>query len=88
MFQTRVQYQMWLEGSRYEMRFPTSGLHRRFLARHPDAGMYAGFKDFAFYRVAVERAHLVAGFGKIDGRECAVWLIRQLARIRVRTADG
>jgi putative heme iron utilization protein len=37
----------------------------RFLARHPDAAMYAGFKDFRFYRVAVERAHLVGGFGKI-----------------------
>jgi putative heme iron utilization protein len=42
-----------------------SRLARRFLARHPDAEMYAGFKDFHFYRVAVERAHLVAGFGKI-----------------------
>jgi putative heme iron utilization protein len=40
-------------------------LARRFLARHPDAGMYAGFSDFHFYRVAVERAHLVGGFGKI-----------------------
>jgi putative heme iron utilization protein len=40
-------------------------LGRRFLARHPDAGMYAGFRDFHFYRVAVERAHVVAGFGKI-----------------------
>jgi putative heme iron utilization protein len=40
-------------------------LARRFLARHPDAGMYAGFNDFHFYRVAVERAHLVGGFGKI-----------------------
>src|SRR5580704_12637844 len=40
-------------------------LARRSLARHPDAGMYAGFKDFNFYRFAVERAHLVAGFGKI-----------------------
>ena len=40
-------------------------LGRRFLARHPDAGIYAGFKDFHFYRVAVERAHLVGGFGKI-----------------------
>jgi heme iron utilization protein len=27
--------------------------------------MYVGFKDFDFYRVAVERAHLVGGFGKI-----------------------
>ena len=40
-------------------------LGRRFLARHPDAGMFAGFRDFNFYQVAVERAHLVAGFGKI-----------------------
>jgi len=40
-------------------------LKRRFLAHHPDAAMYAGFKDFNFYRVAPERAHLVAGFGKI-----------------------
>jgi putative heme iron utilization protein len=40
-------------------------LRRRFLARHPDAATYAAFKDFQFYRLAVERAHLVAGFGKI-----------------------
>jgi heme iron utilization protein len=40
--------------------------HRaRFLTRHPSAGMYAGFGDFAFYQLAVERAHIVAGFGKI-----------------------
>lgn len=40
--------------------------HRqRFLARHPGAAMYADFRDFAFYRVAVERAHLVGGFGRI-----------------------
>ena len=40
--------------------------HRaRYLARHPTAEMYAGFADFAFYRIQVERAHIVAGFGKI-----------------------
>jgi putative heme iron utilization protein len=40
--------------------------HRaRFLARHPGAATYAGFGDFAIHRVAVERAHLVAGFGRI-----------------------
>lgn len=38
---------------------------RRFLARHPDAAMYADFGDFHFYRVDVVRAHLVAGFGRI-----------------------
>jgi len=41
-------------------------LRQRYLARHPEAAIYADFADFAFYRVAVERAHLVAGFGKID----------------------
>jgi putative heme iron utilization protein len=40
-------------------------LKARFLARHPDSTMYAGFRDFHLYRVAVERAHLVGGFGKI-----------------------
>ena len=40
-------------------------LKRRFLRHHPDAEMYAGFRDFNFYRVALERTHLVGGFGKI-----------------------
>jgi hypothetical protein len=46
-------------------------LGQRFLSRHPDAAMYAGFKDFHFYRVALERAHLVAGFGKIRWLDAA-----------------
>jgi hypothetical protein len=36
-----------------------------YLRRHPDAEMFAGFGDFAFYRMAIKRAHLVAGFGRI-----------------------
>src|SRR5690349_23058290 len=40
-------------------------LKQRFLRHHPDAAMYAGFGDFNFYRVALERTHLVGGFGKI-----------------------
>lgn len=40
-------------------------LKARFVARHPGAAMYAGFKDFALWRVTVTRAHLVVGFGKI-----------------------
>lgn len=44
--------------------------HRaRFLARHPSAEMYAGFGDFAFYHLAIERAHIVAGFGRIHWLE-------------------
>jgi heme iron utilization protein len=36
-----------------------------YLRRHPDAEMFAGFGDFAFYRMEISRAHLVAGFGRI-----------------------
>lgn len=43
-----------------------AGLRARFLARHPSAAVYAGFADFRLYCVAVDRAHLVAGFGQID----------------------
>jgi heme iron utilization protein len=38
----------------------------RFTARHPSAAAYAAFADFRLYRVDVARAHLVAGFGRID----------------------
>jgi putative heme iron utilization protein len=36
-----------------------------YLRRHPEAGMFANFADFAFYRMEIARAHLVAGFGRI-----------------------
>jgi heme iron utilization protein len=36
-----------------------------YLRRHPEAEMFAGFGDFAFYRMSISRAHLVAGFGRI-----------------------
>lgn len=42
-----------------------AGARRRYLARQPDAEMFAGFADFAVYRVALSAAHLVAGFGRI-----------------------
>ncbi len=38
----------------------------RFAARHPASAAYAGFADFHLYRIAVERGHLVAGFGRIS----------------------
>ena len=38
---------------------------RRYLARQPEAAMFAGFKDFDFYRIEIAAAHLVAGFGRI-----------------------
>jgi putative heme iron utilization protein len=44
----------------------------RFTAHHPTSSVYSGFSDFRLYRVAVERGHLVAGFGRIhwiEGRD-------------------
>ena len=38
---------------------------RRYLNRQPEAKMFAGFADFAFYRIMLKSAHLVAGFGRI-----------------------
>jgi heme iron utilization protein len=37
----------------------------RFLARHPSASFYAGFGDFSFWRLRVDAAHYVGGFGRI-----------------------
>jgi putative heme iron utilization protein len=37
----------------------------RYLARHPEANAFAGFGDFGFYRMQLNRIHLVAGFGRI-----------------------
>ncbi len=39
-------------------------LRRRFLARHPKSELYAGFADFAFWRLAVVSAHLNGGFAR------------------------
>src|SRR6266508_5391260 len=40
-------------------------VRRRYLLRQPEAEMFADFPDFAFYRMTLKRAHLVAGFGRI-----------------------
>lgn len=52
-----------LVGTAEPFAHPTA--RRRFLARHPCAGTYADFADFAFYALKIERAHFVGGFGRI-----------------------
>ncbi len=44
---------------------PDEGVRRRFLARHPEASFYADFPDFSFWRLKVEGAHYIGGFGRI-----------------------
>ena len=53
-----------------------SRAERRYLNRHPKAKLYAGFGDFAFFRLEVERASLNGGFGK------AYHLTRDRSRFR------
>ncbi|MBP2316221.1 HugZ family protein [Azospirillum soli] len=53
--------------------------HRaRFLARHPGASFYAGFGDFGIYKVSVDRAHLVAGFGRVHWVDSAEFLLSKV----------
>src|ERR1700712_4947867 len=40
-------------------------LRRRYLNVHPSAEAFVEFKDFAFFRLRLAGAHLVAGFGRI-----------------------
>ena len=60
---------------------PVSDTHsrERFLRRHPSAAGYASFKDFQLFRMSVTRAHLVAGFGRID------WIEADDLRVSVDT---
>jgi putative heme iron utilization protein len=61
----------------------------RYVARHPDAATYAGFKDFNLYAVTVERAHLVAGFGRIHwvGAASVLGPLPGRAALAAREAD-
>ena len=43
----------------------------RFLRRHAEAAEYVDFADFGFFRITAERAHLVAGFGRVYWIEAA-----------------
>jgi putative heme iron utilization protein len=59
-----------LEGARVMLmgvasRTDSAEARRRYLARQPEAEMFAGFGDFAFYQVTLKGVHLVAGFGRI-----------------------
>ena len=40
-------------------------LRRRYLNAHPSAEVFVDFKDFSFFRIRPDGAHLVAGFGRI-----------------------
>lgn len=50
-------------------------VRERFLRRHPKAGLYADFGDFAFFRLVPSEASLNGGFGKayrLEGRDLLI----------------
>lgn len=63
------------------------GRRARYLRRHPSAEGYAGFGDFAVWRMQVERAHLVAGFGRIHWVEADAVLGEAGLSLAEREAD-
>lgn len=44
-----------------------------YLLRHPRAAQYLTMKDFGFWRLAVESARYVGGFGKMGWIDGAAW---------------
>jgi len=52
------------------------GARRRYLTRHPEAEMFAGFADFGMFEVTISGAHLVAGFGRIVDLDAEAILTR------------
>ena len=44
-----------------------------FLARHPDAGYYADFTDFAYWRIDVTGVRYIGGFGRMSWVEPQAW---------------
>ncbi|HXZ00842.1 MAG TPA: DUF2470 domain-containing protein [Stellaceae bacterium] len=59
----------------------------RFIRRHPSAERYAGFADFRLYRLQAARAHLVAGFGRIDWVEGEALLSPPAPALQAAEAD-
>lgn len=62
-------------------------LRRRFLARHPGAAFYAGFIDFHVYRMAVDRAYWVGGFGQARWIEISAILADADAAAAIAAAE-
>ncbi len=61
---------------------------RRFLARHPEAEFYAGFGDFGFYVMEIERVHIVGGFAKAQWLKWGQVATPRAAVRAVQTAEN
>lgn len=59
----------------------------RYVARHPSAAGYAGFRDFHLFRIELAAAHLVAGFGRIHWAAAAEILDRPAPALAAAEPD-
>jgi putative heme iron utilization protein len=63
--------------------------HRaRYMARHANAALYAGFSDFSLYRLEVERVHMVAGFGAIHWIEKSAYAVDSISASALMAAEA
>lgn len=60
----------------------------RFIARHPSAETYADFADFEFYRLRLEGAHFVGGFGRIHDLQPGELLTELTGADELLAAEG
>ncbi|MEN3976516.1 DUF2470 domain-containing protein [Emcibacter sp. SYSU 3D8] len=65
-----------------------AALADRFVAQHSSAATYAGFADFGLWRLAVEKAHLVSGFGRIAWIDGAALLLPDAAWTALAEAES
>lgn len=63
-------------------------IRRRFLARHPKSALYAGFADFAFWRLDAVSAHLNAGFARAADLKAADVLTDMSGAENLRDAEA
>lgn len=52
---------------------PSAAPRDAYLEAHPGAATYVDFRDFAFYRLHVEKARFIAGFGRMGWQDEAAW---------------
>jgi len=63
------------------------GLLERFCRRHPSTTIYRDFKDFHLFRLRIEQAHRVAGFGDIHWIDAADLLLPADSSARLIDAE-
>lgn len=58
-----------------------------FLAVHPQASYYVDFKDFAFYRLAVDKVRYIGGYGRMSWVDVEGWRAAEVDPIAASAQD-